>query len=152
MSLAGCDLFTPMPTDNGICHTFNGLELKKIFKPTNWVNSFGKSFGEKRSEEPLKSEGIDLDEGFVFTLDTLQSYFVTMKERVMEQGNFNRFWIKVHSAGEIPWIKKDKSSWKKIESYKDEISTRFITIKGEKITNKVLIIILPWTLMKFIHF
>ena len=28
------------PTDAGICHTFNGLPLKTMLKPSEWLDSF----------------------------------------------------------------------------------------------------------------
>ena len=31
-----CRMFSPTPTDHSVCHTFNGLELSKILKPSNW--------------------------------------------------------------------------------------------------------------------
>ena len=131
-----CNKFSKMPTENGICSTFNGLDLQKIFKNSRWTESFRDSFSVNSSSEQLKSEGIDLDEGLVFTLDTLQSYFITMKDRIMDQEDLNAFYIKVHPAGEIPWIKQDKSTWKKIEAYDNEISTKYITLKGEKVDSK----------------
>ena len=133
-----CRLFSVMPTDNKLCHTFNGMGIKEILKESLWRKSFDEAFGENGSHETLKSEGIDLEDGFVFTLDTLQSYFMTMNERITEQDNINTFWIKVHSPGEIPWIEKDKSTWKKIEPYGNEMATKFVTLKGEKIDSKVI--------------
>ena len=132
-----CRLFSAMPTDLGVCHTFNGLDIKKILSETQWRDAFDGAFGGGESYETLKSGGIDLAEGFVFSLDTLQSLMMTMNVRAKEQDNINSFWIKVHSPGEIPWIKKDKSTWKKIEPYGNEMTTKFITLKGEKIDSKV---------------
>ena len=132
-----CQLFSAMPTDNGVCHTFNGLDIKDILSESQWRDSFDGAFGGGESYDTLQSGGIDLEEGFVFSLDTLQSHLVTMNVRADEQDDINAFWIKVHSPGEIPWIKKDKSTWKKIEPYGNEMSTKFITLKGEKIDSKV---------------
>ena len=133
-----CRMFNTMPTDRGVCHTFNGLDIKTILSESQWRDSFDGSFGSgDESHETLRSEGIDLEDGFVFSLDTLQSYLMTMNVREKEQEDVNSFWIKVHSPGEIPWIKKDKSTWKKIEPYDNEMSTKFITLKGEKIDSKV---------------
>ena len=132
-----CRLFSPMPTDSGVCHTFNGLDIKQILTESYWRDSFDGALGGGETYDTLKSGGIDLEEGFVFSLDTLQSHLVTMNVRAKEQKDINSFWIKVHSPGEIPWIKKDKSTWKKIEPYGNEMSTKFITLKGEKIDSKV---------------
>ena len=103
---------------------------------------FPVSIWENDGENILKSEGIDLQDGFVFSLDTLQSYLIGMNKRSSGQRDVNAFYIKVHSAGEIPWITQDKSSWKKIYPFTNEMSTRFITLKGEKIEGKVNKIIL----------
>ena len=132
-----CTKFVAKPTDTGICHTFNGLEINKILKQSNWLNDFKQAFGDSASTNLLMSGGIDIEEGFVFSLDTLQSFFVTMKERVTQQSDISSFWLKVHTPGEIPWIQKDKSTWKKIEAYGSEMSTRYISLKGEKIDYKV---------------
>ena len=132
-----CRKFSPKPSDSGICHTFNGLELNKILKPSTWTDAFLSAFGGHDSGTILKSEGIDLHDGFIFSLDTLQSYLIGMNKRSPGQRHVNTFYIKVHPAGEIPWITQDKSSWKKISPYTNEMSTRFITLKGEKIEGKV---------------
>ena len=60
-----------------------------------------------------------------------------MEKRTADQAKLNAFYIKVHPAGEIPWITKDRSSWKKISAFSNEMSNRFITLKGEKIVGKV---------------
>ena len=131
-----CELFSPMPTDSGICHTFNGLALEKILKPSIWRNSFNKSFGGSKNEQPLKSVGVDIEDGLVFSLDTLQHFMINLQKRAVEQNGLNKFWIKVHTAGEIPWIFREKSTWTKVEAFDLEMSTRFITLKGEKIDHK----------------
>ena len=135
-----CQKFSPKPSDTGICQTFNGLGIHKILKPSTWTNAFLSAFGSNDDENILKSEGIDLHDGFVFSLDTLQSYLIGLNKRSSDQRDVNAFYIKVHSAGEIPWITQDKSSWKKILPFTNEMSTRFITLKGEKIEGKVNII------------
>ena len=132
-----CRKFSPKPTDTGICQTFNGLEINKVLKPSIWTDAFLSAFGSNDDGNILKSEGIDLHDGFIFSLDTLQSYLIGLNKRSSEQRDVNAFYIKVHSAGEIPWITQDKSSWKKIAPFTNEMSTRFITLKGEKIEGKV---------------
>ena len=44
-----CRMFRPTPTDHSVCHTFNGHDLSKILKPSNW-----------------RSEYIDKESDFVF--------------------------------------------------------------------------------------
>ena len=132
-----CRKFSHKPSDSGICQTFNGLPLNKILKPSTWTDAFLSAFGTNDGENILKSEGIDLQDGFVFSLDTLQSYLIGMNKRSSGQRDVNAFYIKVHSKGEIPWITQDKSTWKKIFPFTNEMSTRFITLKGEKIEAKV---------------
>ena len=135
-----CNLFSKMPTNTGICHTFNGLDLQDILKPTKWTDTFSESFGDSSPFEMFYSEGIDIDDGFVFSVDTLQSYFVNMKDRpaMVEFENVNSFYLKVHPHGEIPWMQQDKSSWNKINAHSDDISTKFVTIKGEKSDYRVI--------------
>lgn len=134
-----CQLFTSQPTTSGVCHTFNALHLEKILKPSHWTNSFIESFGESNNNPIFKSSSVGLENGFVFSLDTLQSYVLNMRDRVSDQKKINDFIIKVHPAGEIPWLTKDTSSWQRISSYPADMSTRFVSIKGEKIDSKVLL-------------
>ena len=131
-----CRLFDTKPTSAGVCHTFNSLELEKILKPSSWTNSFIDSFGGSDGSSIFKSTGIGLEDGFVFNLDTMQSYLLGMRDRVSDQKNVNQFWIKVHPYGDIPWMSQDSSSWQKITSYPSDMSTRFVTVKGEKIDSK----------------
>ena len=70
-------------------------------------------------------------------LDTMQSYLQTYRTRYDLQNDVDSFWIKVHQAGEIPWMAKNPSSWEKIEAHEEEMSTVFINIQGEKVTNSV---------------
>ena len=81
-------------------------------------------------EQP-KSTGIGLEDGFVFSLDTMQSYFYSLKDRDENQKEINSFLIKVHPAGELPWMMKEQSSWQQISASPEDMITRFITIKGE---------------------
>ena len=133
-----CKLFHPKPTSLGICHTFNGKELEKILKPTSWRNSFLESFDNYEKQEVLKAKGIDLEEGFVFSLDTMQSYFFNLRGKDKNKNDINSFLIKVHPAGEIPWITKEKNTWRKISSFKNDMSTRFISVSGEMIISEVI--------------
>ena len=63
-----CRDFAPRPTDSGICHTFNGLELGSILKESSWLNVFNKAFPSARAGGDLKSLGIEKEQGFAFTL------------------------------------------------------------------------------------
>ena len=133
-----CKKFSPKPTDHGICHTFNGLEVGKILKSSNWLTDFKDAFtGGIDEPSILKSEGIDKDNGLVFSVDTMQSYFITKKERVLENMAINSFLVKLHQPGEIPWVTNDKSSWHKISSTQSDMVTKFINIKGEKVVHTV---------------
>ena len=85
------------------------------------------------------SEGVDIDSGFVFSLDTMQSYLITKKDRLAEQDSVNTFRIKVHKPGDLPRMEDDKSSWYTIKSNQNDMVTKFISIKGEKVDNKVKI-------------
>ena len=83
-----------MPTDSGICHTFNGVALSKILKPSSWFSDFRyilsskytileqylpsdafKLEDEEEHLEVFKSLGIDKEGGFVFSIDTMQVFF-----------------------------------------------------------------------------
>ena len=132
-----CKLFSPQPSDSAICHTFNGLELKKILKSSSWRDSFLEAFTQGQTRDTLKSAGVDYDSGLVFSLDTMQSYLITKRKRNNEHQPVNSFWIKLHQPGELPWIEQDKSSWQKLESHQNDMVTYFITIKGEKVANTV---------------
>ena len=132
-----CKKFSPKPVDSQICHTFNGLELGKILKASNWRDAYQDAFTGGETEDTLKSEGVDTDSGLLFSLDTMQSYFITKKERHAENVPINSFLVKVHKPGDLPWIKDDKSSWTRIYSHQNEMATHFISIKGEKVINTV---------------
>ena len=133
-----CKKFSPKPTDHAICHTFNGLEVSKILKSSSWLGDFKEAFtGGVDPEVPLKSAGIDKESGLLFSLDTMQSYFITKKERFLENLPVNSFMIKLHQPGELPWVTSDRSSWHKISSTQTNMVTHFITIKGEKVIHTV---------------
>lgn len=95
-----------IPTDSGVCHTFNGRSLDSLLKPSSWLDAFKwdtiltkawthslkpysfhrqdisissgafKTTEEVESEEVFKSVGIDKEGGLVFTLDTLQVHLL----------------------------------------------------------------------------
>ena len=132
-----CKKFSPKPADSQICHTFNGMELGGILKASNWINAYQEAFTGSETEDILKSKGVDTDNGFLFSLDTMQSYFITKRRRWPHNIPVNSFLIKVHQAGDIPWVKDDKSSWTRISSHQNEMATHFISVKGEKVINTV---------------
>ena len=132
-----CKKFSPKPADSQICHTFNGLELEKILKATNWRNAYQEAFTGGETGNILKSEGVDMDSGLLFSVDTMQSYFITKKQRLAENLPINSFLIKVHQPGDLPWVRDDKSSWTRISSQQNEMATHFISIKGEKVIHTV---------------
>ena len=102
-------------------------------------DTFTEAFGIGGSQWPdYKSEGVDTDSGFVFSLDTMQSYLITKKNRLEEQDSVNTFRIKVHKPGDLPRMEEDKSSWYTIKSNQNDMVTKFISIKGEKVDYKVL--------------
>ena len=40
----GCEMFRPMLTMQGFCHTFNGITLKSVWKSNDMMNAFQKTF------------------------------------------------------------------------------------------------------------
>ena len=114
----------------------------------------------------MKSTGIERENGFLFSLgtvssqevfpknnyflklqhnpsnltatsDTMQSYLATLRPRFENQKEVDHFWIKVHQAGEIPWMSKISSTWEKVEAHAEDMSTVFIALQGEKVDGKV---------------
>ena len=68
----------------------------------------------------------------------MQSYLQTYRARYGDvQTDVDSFWVKVHQAGEIPWMGKNPSSWEKIEAHEEDMSTVFTNIQGEKVANTV---------------
>ena len=132
-----CRLFNPKPTSSGICHTFNPMKLKTILKESEWVDNFLSSFTGFQENDVLKSSGVNMEKGFVFSLDTMQSYMLSLKDHIDSERNINSFLIKVHLAGEIPWMSKDQETFVRISAFDEDMSTRFITITGEIITSDV---------------
>ena len=67
----------------------------------------------------------------------MQSYLATLRPRLDSQKSADTFWIKVHQAGEIPWMSKISSTWEKVEAHAEDMSTVFIALQGEKVDGKV---------------
>ena len=67
----------------------------------------------------------------------MQSYLASMRARYDDQKDVDTFWIKVHQAGEIPWMSKISSTWEKVEAHAEEMSTVMINLQGEKVASKV---------------
>ena len=109
-------------------------------KSSSWLETYSETFGGGGHQRAYRSEGVDVDSGFVFSLDTMQSYLITKKDRLAEQDSVNTFRIKVHKPGDLPRMEDDKSSWYTIKSNQNDMVTKFISIKGEKVDNKVKII------------
>ena len=101
------------------------------------MDTYTQTFGGGGLQQAHRSEGVDVDSGFLFSLDTMQSYLITKKERIAEQDSVNTFRIKVHKPGDLPRMEDDKSSWYTIKSNQNDMVTKFISIKGEKVDNKV---------------
>ena len=114
------------------------MELNKILKVSNWRNGYQQAFtdADAETESILKSEGVDTDSGFLFSVDTMQAFFIT-KKNPMKYSPKNSFLVKVHKPGDLPWVKDDKSTWTRISSNQFEMVTYFISIKGEKVINTV---------------
>ena len=132
-----CKLFNPKPSSSGICHTFNALELKTILKASKWADDFLDSFSAFDEHEVFKSAGVKVEKGFVFSLDTMQSYMFSLQDNIDSEKDINSFLIKVHPAGEIPWMAKDSQTFKRISAVENDMSTRFITVSGDIITSEV---------------
>lgn len=61
-----------MPTDRGLCQTFNGLPLTAILKSSEWLNKFQDVFSSSEDvTEVKKASGIGQDNGFIFVVDNL---------------------------------------------------------------------------------
>ena len=63
-----CDDFQPNPTDSGICFTFNGLPINEVLEQSNWLNSFQNAFQISKNKKIKKSDGIERENGFIFSL------------------------------------------------------------------------------------
>ena len=61
------------------------------------------------------------------------SYDASMRARTGDHKDINNFRIKVHSAGDIPWMSKISSTWELVESNTEDMSTVFISIQGEEV-------------------
>ena len=133
-----CKLFSSKPTSIGICHTFNAYELETILKPSKWTNNFLASFAGFDDNIIMKNEGVNVEKGFVFSLDSMQSFLYSLQDEIGTKRDITSFLIQVHPSGEIPWMRKEKQNLKRISAMNDDMSTRFITIKNEDmITSEV---------------
>ena len=63
-----CQEFVSRPTSSGMCHTFNAHDLGDILKKSKWLTSFKSSFKQSSKKEILKSEGIESENGFLFSI------------------------------------------------------------------------------------
>ena len=74
----GCDLFRPMITTQGICHTFNGVKLSDMWRKNEVMDTFEKNFRTDHVEEYFQgagqAEGEKSHLHVAFSLDVL-SYF-----------------------------------------------------------------------------
>ena len=78
-----CEDFSPQPSDSGICQTFNGFGIKNILKDSKWSNSFANNFKGSEMNIVRKSSGIDLDNGFIFSLGyDFQNYSVFSNHKI----------------------------------------------------------------------
>ena len=67
--LPECKDFDPMPTNMGVCQTFNAVSFKGMAKDNYYMNTFINVFHPKESDETLKITGTGLQNGFKFILD-----------------------------------------------------------------------------------
>ena len=70
-----CHDFASRPTSSGVCHTFNALDLDDILKESKWKSSFKTSFKQTPNREILKSEGIESENGFLFSLGLKYNFY-----------------------------------------------------------------------------
>ena len=68
-SLSECRSFDPMPTNLGICHTFNAVSFKGMARDNHYMNTFINVFHPKESDEVQKITGTGIENGFQFILD-----------------------------------------------------------------------------------
>ena len=76
-----CKDFVSRPTSSGVCHTFNALDLDDILKKSNWLTTFKSSFKQAPKKEILKSEGIESENGFLFSLGN-GNFVIDIKQTV----------------------------------------------------------------------
>ena len=60
---------------------------------SHFRTNYQEAFTGGESQDILKSEGVDKARGLVFSLDTMQSYFITKKMRHLENIPINSFLI-----------------------------------------------------------
>ena len=70
-----CNDFSPQPSDSGICQTFNGFGIKTILKNSKWSNSFANNFKGSEKNIVRKSNGIDMENGFIFSLGSDSKFY-----------------------------------------------------------------------------
>ena len=58
----------------------------------------------------------------------MQSYLATLRPKLENLKEVDHFWIKVHQAGEIPWMSKISSTWEKVEAHAEDMSTVLIAL------------------------
>ena len=61
------------------------------------------------------------------------SYVASMRPRNSDQKDVKKFKIKVHPAGDIPWMSKITSTWELVEADTEDMSKVFISIQGEEV-------------------
>ena len=67
--LPECQAFDPMPTNLGICQTFNAVSFKGMARDNHYMNTFSQVFHPKESDETVKISGTGMENGFKFILD-----------------------------------------------------------------------------------
>ena len=69
----------------------------------------------------------------------MQSNIIKLMDslRSSDMKEVQSFRIKVHSAGELPWMSQNPSSWEKIDADLADMSTVALSVKGEKVDNTV---------------
>ena len=111
--------------------------METILKASKWTENFKDSFSGFDENDIVKTKGVNVEKGFVFAVDTMQSYLYSLQNSIDSERDINSFLIKVHPAGEIPWMGKDQQTFKRISAFDDDMSTRFITVTGEIIASEV---------------
>ena len=63
------ELFQPVNTDHGICHSFNALSPRSIFSNDVYPNEFEKAFGNCSNDVYTLLKGLKSNAGLTFYLD-----------------------------------------------------------------------------------
>ena len=77
--LDGCSSFDYSLTTNGLCHTFNGVQLSELMKPKGQQTRINKAFEnvfEKKSRATRRFRGVGQSEG---KFDVYYVYYVKKK-------------------------------------------------------------------------